>query len=261
MEHGEIPSVLALSNGHGDRRDAIMAVMLDSDGNIRTQTKFDTLREEADRASFIDLIERREPKVVVVGGFSAQAGKLRDDVEAALRSIAARSMGEEPPTQDRYASPDQYQEAVIDFDFRLKPYLTPTIVVSDDTARQYMHSEEAKDEFPTLPVNGRYALALARYTQNPLNAYCKLGRDIASVIFMEQHQKLVRIEFALELIRRSHLKSCFCISSVVLSMRPVSWASRSIHVAVHHINELCFPSSRVWDPEKPMRLSMESCDM
>lgn len=189
MEHGEVPTVLALSNGRGDRKDAVMAVMLDREGHIRTQTKFDTIREDADRASFIEIIERREPRVVVVGGFSAQAAKLRDDVTSTLRSIAARSLGEDPPSSENY-SMEQFEDEKKAYERRLEPYLIPTIVVSDDTARQYMYSEDAKQEFPTLPVNGRYALALARYTQSPLNAYCKLGKDIASVTFMEQHQKL-----------------------------------------------------------------------
>lgn len=192
MEQGETPSVLALTNGKGDLRDAVMAVMLDDDGNIRTQTKFDNLKDQGDRSSFLELIERRTPQVIVVGGMSVQTGKLRDDVAASLREYAIRTAGENPPVQDAYGSHEEFVAALADFDQRIAPSLIPLVFVSDATARIYMMSEEAEKEHPTLPMNGRYALALARYTQNPLNAYCKLGRQIASVTFMEHHQKLVR---------------------------------------------------------------------
>ncbi len=191
MDQGETPSVLALTNGKGDIRDAVMAIMLDDEGNIRTQTKYDNLKDEGDRAAFLELIEKRAPTVVVVGGMSIQTAKLRDDVAGALREHAARTSGEHPPVQDAYGSYEEYTAALADFDQRIAPTLIPLIFVSDATAKIYMMSEEAEKEHPALPLNGRYALALARYTQNPLNAYCKLGRQIVSVTFMEHHQKLV----------------------------------------------------------------------
>jgi len=165
--------------------------MLDDDGNIRTQTKFDNLKDQGDRAAFLELIERRTPRVIVVGGMSVQTSKLRDDIAASLREYAIRKTGENPPVQDAYGSHEEFVSALAAFDLRIAPSLIPLIFVSDATARIYMISEEAEKEHPTLPSNGRYALALARYTQNPLNAYCKLGRQIASVTFMEHHQNLV----------------------------------------------------------------------
>jgi transcription elongation factor SPT6 len=193
MDPGETPSVLALTNGRGDFKDAVMAVMLDDEGNIRTQTKFDNLKDEADRQSFIEMVERRKPKVVVLGGFSVQTAKLRDDVHSALRQLASRDLGETVPAQEGYASREEYEHARAGFEERLRPYLTPCIFANDATARQYMLSDEAKQEYPTLPVNGRYALALARYVQNPLNAYCKLGKEITSITFQEHHQDLVSL--------------------------------------------------------------------
>jgi len=198
MDVGETPSVLALTNGRGDFKDAVMAVMLDEEGNIRTQTKFDNLKDEADRLSFIDLVDRRKPKVIVIGGLSVQTARLRDDATAALRILASRSIQESAPTSEGYPSHDEFTAALADFDKKLQPYLVPLEFVSDATARLYMLSDEAKQEYPTLPINGRYALALARYTQNPLNAYCKLGKDIGSVTFTEHHQKLVRCRFGLD---------------------------------------------------------------
>ena len=183
--------MLAVTNGKGDLRDAVMAVMLDDDGNIRTQTKFDNLKDPADREAFAELVERRAPKVVVIGGLSVHTARLRDDVAGALRELGVRKSGLNPPVQDAYGSHEEYVAAISDFDQRISPTLTPLIFVNDATARVYMMSEEAEKDHPTLPFNGRYALALARYTQNPLNAYCKMGRQIASITFMEHHQKLV----------------------------------------------------------------------
>lgn len=191
MESGETPTVLALTNGRGDIKDAIVAVLLDSEGNIRNQTKFDNLAEPANKAAFVDLVEKRQPKVVVVGGMSVQTSRLRDEAALALRDIAISKLGENPPVSEAYGDHQMFLEAMAAFDLRLAPHLLPLIFVSDATARLYMQSEEAQRENPSLPLNGRYALGLARYTQNPLNAYCKLGRQIASVTFMEHHQKMV----------------------------------------------------------------------
>ncbi|WRT67313.1 transcription elongation factor SPT6 [Kwoniella shivajii] len=210
MEPGEIPSVLALTNGKGEMRDAIMAVMLDDDGNIRTQTKFDNLRDEQDKNTFVELIEKRKPKVIVIGGMSVQAARLRDEAASALRELAVRSYGQNPPVSEAYGSHEQYQADLAEYDQKLSQYLIPLIFVNDATARSFMNSEEAEREFPNLPLNGRYALGLARYTQNPLNAYAKLGKRIASVTFMEHHQKLINPEKLLLHLERGLVNSiCF----------------------------------------------------
>jgi transcription elongation factor SPT6 len=191
MEQGETPSVLAITNGKGDIRDAVMAVMLDDDGNIRTQTKFDNLKDDTERESFLELVERRNPKVVVLGGMSVHTAKLRDDVYSALRQHAVTKSGMNAPIQENFGDHGEFGVAMQAFEERIASFQTPMIFVNDATARIFMESEEASKDNPNLPLNGRYALALARYAQNPLNAYCKLGRAIASVTFMEHHQKLV----------------------------------------------------------------------
>lgn len=188
---GEIPSVLALTNGKGDIKDAVIAIMLDDDGTIRTQTKFDNLKDDADRAAFLELIERRKPKVVAIGGLSIQTARLKDDVHSALRDLAIRTSGMNPPLSDTFLSHEEFTRALGEFDKLIQPYSTPIILPNDATARMYMNSEEAEKEYPGLPINGRYALALARFVQNPLNAYAKLGRRMLDVTFMEHHQKLV----------------------------------------------------------------------
>lgn len=108
-----------------------------------------------------------------------------------MRDFAAQQLGENPPVSAAFEDPIFYADELAKFDEKLQPYSIPLIFPQDATARLYMTSEEAEKEHPTLPLNGRYALALARYTQNPLNAYCKVGRSIASVTFVEHHQKLV----------------------------------------------------------------------
>jgi transcription elongation factor SPT6 len=194
MDQGDTPSVLALSVGKGTISDAVMAVMLDRHGNVRTQTKFDNVRDEEARKAFSDLVDRRKPDVVVIGGLSVQTARLKEDVASALRDIASKAADERVPTFEQYSGQEEFAAAISSFNERIAPFLTPMIFVSDATSRLYMGSEEAEKEHPSLPLNGHYALALARYAQNPLNAYCKIGKNVASITFVEHHQKLVSIQ-------------------------------------------------------------------
>nr|ODN87881.1 transcription elongation factor SPT6 [Cryptococcus depauperatus CBS 7841] len=206
MEQGETPSVLAITNGKGEIRDAVMAVMLDNAGNIRIQTKFDNLKDEEEKSSFIELLEKRKPTVVVIGGFSVQTARLRDAALDVLREHAIQSLGEDPPVATDYDH-EGFQHAMAKYDEKLQEHLIPLTFVNDATARMYMVSEEAGKEHPNLPSNGKYALGLARYTQNPLNAYCKLGGQIASITFMEHHQKLISQEKLLYHLERGLVNS------------------------------------------------------
>lgn len=191
MESGETPSVLAITTGRGDVRDAVIAIILDQEGNIRSQNKFDNLKDELNKAAFFELLDKRSPQVVAIGGMSVHTSKLKEDATVALRDYAIQRFGENPPVSAAFDDPEHYAHELAHFDDRLRPHMIPMIFPSDATARLYMTSEEAEKEHPTLPANGRYALGLARYTQNPLNSYCKVARSIASVTFVEHHQKLV----------------------------------------------------------------------
>lgn len=196
MTSGETPSVLAITTGRGDIRDAVVAIALDQAGNIRSQTKFDNLKDEKSRGEFCALLEKRAPQVIAIGGLSVHTAKLREDAMSTLREYAIQQLGENPPVSAAYDDPLQHSEEAGRYEERLRAHSIPLIFPQDATARLYMTSEEAEKEHPTLPLNGRYALALARFTQNPLNAFCKVGRAISSVVFIEHHQKLVSDQVA-----------------------------------------------------------------
>jgi transcription elongation factor SPT6 len=192
VESGETPSVLAISIGRGDVRDAVIAIVIDQEGNVRSQNKFDNLKDDLNKAAFFELLDKRKPQVVAIGGLSVQTARMRDDANTVLKEYAIQQFGQGPPVQAAFDDPEHYQHELALYDERLRPLMIPMIFPSDATARLYMTSEEAEKEHPTLPATGRYALALARYTQNPLNSYCKVAKSISSVTFLEHHQKLVR---------------------------------------------------------------------
>lgn len=215
MALGETPTVLAITVGQGSVNDAVMAVMVDDEGKIRSSLKFDNLRDLEPKEAFLELVEKREPDVIVIGGLSVHTGRLRDDASAALRELAIRQSGKQAPIFDNFGSPEEFQDATARFDNELQDVLVPLIFVNDATARLYMNSEEAAQDHPELPINGRYALGLARYTQNPLNAYCRLGRQIASINYVEHHQKLVSEERLLMHLERGLVNSvCFACLEV-----------------------------------------------
>ncbi|KAJ6630875.1 transcription elongation factor SPT6 [Mycena sp. CBHHK59/15] len=146
------PSVLAISWGKGDPHvDAITCVYLDPRGRMREHTKLDNLVDTEMRDEFIDLLRRRKPDVIGIGGFSMATTKL-----------SARQL-----------------------------YNTPVIYVRDDIARMYQHSQRASDEFSAQPLIIKYCVGLARYVQSPLNEYAALGTDMHAVLFEALDQQLV----------------------------------------------------------------------
>ena len=77
MKAGDTSSVLAISWGKGDpQKDAISIVFLDEAGRMREHTKVDNLYDSDNVDEFIDLLKRRKPDVVVIGGFSMATLKL-----------------------------------------------------------------------------------------------------------------------------------------------------------------------------------------
>ncbi|KAK4686395.1 transcription elongation factor SPT6, partial [Tremellales sp. Uapishka_1] len=226
-EPGETPSVMAITNGKGSINDAVMAIFLDREGNVRGQTKFDNLKDEEPRQRFIDWVEKRNPTVVAIGGMSIHTAKLKEDVVSALRDLAQKTTGERPPIAETFGSHDDFLAAMMEHDQRIAPSLVPLIFVNDATARMYMTSEEAEKEHPTLPLNGRYALGLARYTQDPLNAYCRLGKSIASITFLEHHQKLLPQEKLLAHLERG-LVNAVCFQGIEINSCAIDPSKRAM---------------------------------
>ncbi|KAG8886008.1 Transcription elongation factor spt6 [Tulasnella sp. 331] len=85
IEQGDTPSVLALSWGKGDpQKDAVHAVVLDEEGRLRDHIKLDNLIDEELKERFTELVKRRNPDVIVVGGFTVHTKKLMDQVKQLL---------------------------------------------------------------------------------------------------------------------------------------------------------------------------------
>ncbi|KAG8966029.1 Transcription elongation factor spt6 [Tulasnella sp. 419] len=117
IEFGDVPSVLAISWGKGDpSKDAVHAIILDEAGRLRDHIKLDNFVEQDNRETFLDLVKRRNPDVVVIGGFTVATRKLVDQVRellgypveenAAPQGSQGKSGGDAPP-----ASGSQNQNA------------------------------------------------------------------------------------------------------------------------------------------------------
>lgn len=180
MQPGETASVLAISWGKGDpQKDAITLVFLDEAGRLREHTKIDNLVDQETKDEFTDLLKRRKPDVIVIGGFSMATAQLVHQVKYVLSGCPPKE-NENPPegTQEHRETNEQV------FDI-------PVIYASDDVARIYQHSKRAADEFSALSPIAKYCVGLARYTQSPLNEYAALGIDIIAISFEEDDLHLV----------------------------------------------------------------------
>lgn len=168
----DAPSVLALSWGKGDPlKDPVHLVFLDEAGRMREYTKIDNLQDSEMVEEFTDILKKRKPDVIVVGGMSISTLKLTRRVKDILKGGDIMVRG---PAINGQA-----------FD-------VPIIYVFDDVARIYQHSNRAVDEFSALPTTARYCVGLARYAQSPLNEFAALGSDIAAIT-LEEDQHLVSI--------------------------------------------------------------------
>ena len=82
---GAVPAVLAVSWGKGDvQRDPIHAVFVDSEGRMRDYTQLENFHTQQPRDEFVDLIRRRNPDVIVIGGFSMATTKLSQRIKEIL---------------------------------------------------------------------------------------------------------------------------------------------------------------------------------
>ncbi|KAG5728025.1 Transcription elongation factor SPT6 [Termitomyces sp. T112] len=175
-----VSSVLAISWGKGDpHKDAITMVFVDEEGRMREHTKLDNLYDHEMVDEFLDILRRRKPNVIVIGGFSVATFKLSSLVK---RHISGGDHSGQN-TQELFDIPVTY--------------------VHDDVARIYQHSKRANDEFSALSPTAKYCIGLARYMQSPLNEYAALGSDITAIAFEDDDQYLVPKEKLLSAFERT----------------------------------------------------------
>lgn len=173
-----------MSWGKGDpQKDAITLVFIDEAGRFREHTKIDNLTDDELRDEFNDLIQRRRPDVIAIGGFSLTTTKLSQRIKEAVgitTQPVENGLGHAWGDAPKPPAPGQQDLNI------------PVIYVHDEVARIYQHSKRADEEFSALSPTAKYCVGLARYVQSPLNEYAALGTDITAISFDEDSQQLVR---------------------------------------------------------------------
>ncbi|EJD02347.1 transcription elongation factor SPT6 [Fomitiporia mediterranea MF3/22] len=190
LHEGEQASVLAVSWGKGDpKRDEINLVFLDEAGRLREHSQIDNLLDSKNRDEFRDLVKRRRPDVVVIGGLSINTATLSHHVKMALNPHDIEILR---PNESSFMDDVSNDQALN----------IPVIYVQDEVARLYQHSKRATEEFPHLPLVARYCVGLARYAQSPLNEFAALGGDLTAITFDDAVQPLIPTEKLLSAFER-----------------------------------------------------------
>lgn len=174
MMLGTLPRVLALSNGAGNRADAICWAYLEESGRVLENGKFTDLRlgnqekyieQGKDVKAFVELVERRKPDVVAVGGWSVETRRLYKDLQDIIENADLKGTPYEDDDDREISDPLE------------------VVIANDEVARLYHTSDRANVDYPGLAPLTKYAIALAKYMQNPMKEYAALGRDINSISF------------------------------------------------------------------------------
>nr|OQO25457.1 hypothetical protein B0A51_07842 [Rachicladosporium sp. CCFEE 5018] len=182
MVLGTTPRVLALSNGAGERVDAICWAYVDETGRVLENGKFGDLRlgnqekyipDGKDIAPFVELVERRKPDVIAVSGWSVEAKRLYRDLQDIVELHKLMSTAYEDPDEDKEVS-DPLE----------------VVMINDEVARLYHALPRAAIDHPGVPPLTRYCIALAMYMQNPMKEYAALGDNITSITF-DPNQQLI----------------------------------------------------------------------
>ena len=195
MQPGTTPRVLALTNGLGNRDDAICWAYLDEGGRVLENGKFGELKlgdldrtiptyDTQDVGIFVELVQRRNPDFVAVSGMSVEAKRLYKMIQEIITKH--RLMGTPFTDDDDREAQDELE----------------VVMVNDEVARPYHTSERAAKEHPGVPPLTRYCIALGRFIQSPLKEYAALGRDILSISF-DPHQILIPEEKLLKYLETS----------------------------------------------------------
>ncbi|KAF2030272.1 transcription elongation factor Spt6 [Setomelanomma holmii] len=173
---GSIPNTLCMSNGQGQRGDAILWAYVENDGRVLEQGKLVDFRlgnqergipDGQDIAKFVEVAQRRRPDVIGISGWSVETRKLYKDVQEIIQQHGLTG----PAYEDESSGLERSDPLEV-------------IMVNDEVARLYYNSGRAAAEFPKYAPLTRYCIALARYLQNPLAEYASLGKDIVSLPFI-----------------------------------------------------------------------------
>ena len=166
---GQVPTVMTISSGQGEHgKDAIVGIYMDELGRVFETVKYPDLRDEQSRKDFVEVLKRRRPEVIGIGGFSVATHRLFDDIQKLVEAENITVIGENDDER----------------------YPVDLIYVNDEAARLYQHSERARLDYPEFPPLARYCIGLARYLQSPLLEYAALGKDIVSISFHPAQQLL-----------------------------------------------------------------------
>ncbi len=187
-----------------------MGVFVENTGRVLRQIKLDELTTPESKEIMIGFLTATKPDVVIIGGFNLATHQLHIELKKTLRQMVGANDSDEVDPADPFAPPRPYN-----LDAELLDKEIPLAFVHDAVARVYMNSVQGKDEHPSWPANARYAFALARYAQDPLNEYCALGADVVAVQYhpMQRYVGVLRgllTDYGLTIspIRRSRKKSC-----------------------------------------------------
>jgi transcription elongation factor SPT6 len=173
---GSVPNVLCMSNGQGQRGDAILWAYVENDGRVLEHGKLVEFRlgnqergipDGEDIAKFVEAAQRRRPDVIGVSGWSVETRKLYKDVQEIIQQNGLTG----PTYEDESTGAERSDPLDV-------------VMVNDEVARLYYNSGRAQAEFPKNAPLTRYCIALARYLQNPLAEYASLGKDIVSLPFI-----------------------------------------------------------------------------
>ncbi|GAB1517748.1 Transcription elongation factor spt6 [Rhizoctonia solani] len=81
----DVPSAVSMSWGKGEpNKDPIHLVYLDEEGRFREHLRLDNLSDADNRQEFLDLLKRRKPDVIVIGGFTVATKHLMSRAREAL---------------------------------------------------------------------------------------------------------------------------------------------------------------------------------
>lgn len=184
QEKGDVPRVLAISQGRGDpKRDWIHMVMVNKRGRFINHDQLFDLQLGDTKEALKQYIVKFKPDVIVIGGFTPATLRLQYQVRQTIAEIEKDR--QKPFSEDSDVNAEDQQEAADKASIQC-------IYVHDDVARLFQNSKRATTEFGELALVARYCLGLARYVQSPLCEFASLGRDLTAITY-DVNQRLVSV--------------------------------------------------------------------